>query len=417
MRGTARRRLRASLRQDASCRAACRRDGVADLCKRGTLRGLARAAVHDTIASTRAGRGVACAGAPARGPTMNVLLPPALDYPHAAPPAPGRSLEVAPGVRWLRLPLPFALDHVNVWALEDGDGHAVVDTGYGDAATRALWETHLGATLRGAPLTRVIATHYHPDHLGNAAWLARRHDLVVEMTLGEFTVAHAVHADQAGFGAADFAAHFHAHGTSDADLAALAGLGSRYRNGVPELPARHRRLVGGDTLALGGRRFAVVPGYGHSPEHAALFAAAPAPLLIAGDMLLPRISTNVAVGPSDPDGDPLARFLASLDAFAALPADTLVLPSHGLPFRGAAVRVAALRAHHAERLEALDAALRASASPQSAADVLPVLFRRPLDAQQRFFAMGEAIAHLNYLWHRGRASRVVDARGRIGFAA
>src|SRR5207237_7767668 len=132
-----------------------------------------------------------------------------------------------------------------------------------------------------------------------------------------------------------------------------------------------------------------------SPEHAALFAPQPAPLLISGDMLLPRISTNVAVGPADPDGDPLARFLRSLDAFDGLPADTLVLPSHGLPFRGVALRVAQLRAHHAVRLNELAAAVGTAHAPQSAADVIPVLFRRPLDMQQRFFAIGEAIAHPN----------------------
>jgi glyoxylase-like metal-dependent hydrolase (beta-lactamase superfamily II) len=139
-------------------------------------------------------------------------------------------------------------------------------------------------------------------------------------------------------------------------------------------------------------------------------------VLVSGDMLLPRISTNVAVGPADPDGDPLARFLDSLSAYAALPADTLVLPSHGLPFRGAAMRVAQLRAHHAERLAELEAAIAARREPASAAELLPVLFRRPLDLQQRFFAMGEAIAHLNHLWHRGVIRRAVHD-GQVRFAA
>jgi glyoxylase-like metal-dependent hydrolase (beta-lactamase superfamily II) len=160
----------------------------------------------------------------------------------------------------------------------------------------------------------------------------------------------------------------------------------------------------------------VIPGYGHSPEHAALYAAAPAPLLISGDMLLPRISTNVAVGPADAEGDPLARFLASLAPFEGLAADTLVLPSHGLPFRGAAVRVGALRAHHTARLAELEQAL-AGGEPQSAAMLLPVLFRRPLDLQQRFFAMGEAIAHLNHLWHAGRAQRIVRGDAGVRFTA
>jgi glyoxylase-like metal-dependent hydrolase (beta-lactamase superfamily II) len=341
-------------------------------------------------------------------------MPSELQFPHPTPPAPGESLEVAPGVLWLRMPLPFALDHINLWLLRDGEGHALVDTGYGDAATRALWDAHFAA-LRDAPLTRIIATHYHPDHLGNAAWLSRRFGHLVEMTQTEFLQAHAVHGNHAGSGVEDFCAHFRAHGMAEADVAALSARGNRYRKGAPELPLHYRRLLAGDRITLGTRTFTVIPGYGHSPEHAALYAAEPQPLLISGDMLLPRISTNVAVGPADAEGDPLARFLASLSPFERLPADTLVLPSHGLPFRGAGVRVAALRAHHDARLAELEQAL--VSEPQSAATLLPTLFRRPLDVQQRFFAMGEAIAHLNHLWHAGRARRVVTDDGAVRFTA
>ncbi|HSV20397.1 MAG TPA: MBL fold metallo-hydrolase [Casimicrobiaceae bacterium] len=348
---------------------------------------------------------------------MNASAPAALTFPHAAPPAPGTTLEVAPGVLWLRMPLPFALDHINLWLLREDAGYVLVDTGFGDAATRALWDVHAQSTLRGRPITRIVATHYHPDHVGNAAWLAARHGGLVHMTAGEFLTAHAVHADMPGYGVADYCTHFAAHGMSGDDVEALRARGNRYRGGAPELPARYHRLMPGDALALGPRRFTVVPGYGHSPEHAALYAAKPAPLLIAGDMLLPRISTNVAVGPADPDGDSLARFLASLDAFEGMPPDTLVLPSHGLPFRGAPLRVVDLRAHHALRLDELHGALAAAATPRAAVDVLPVLFRRPLDLQQRFFAMGEAIAHLNHLWHAGRIERQVDAQGRVRFNA
>jgi len=342
---------------------------------------------------------------------------PALEFPHAAPPPPGETVEVAPGVLWLRMPLPFALDHINLWLLRDDAGYALVDTGFGDAATRALWSAHLERTLRGAPLTRIVATHYHPDHLGNAAWLATRFGRIVEMTHSEFLTAHAVHGDSPGFGVEDYCAHFHTHGMADDDLAVLRARGNRYRPGVPELPVRYRRILAGDTLALGSRRFTVIGGYGHSPEHAALYAAEPAPLLIAGDMLLPRISTNVAVGPADPEGDSLARFLASLAAYEALPPATLVLPSHGLPFRGAGLRVAQLRAHHVERLADLARAFAATDASRTAADVLPVLFRRPLDVNQRFFAMGEAVAHLNNLWRSGLVTRVVDGAGRVRFAA
>jgi glyoxylase-like metal-dependent hydrolase (beta-lactamase superfamily II) len=342
---------------------------------------------------------------------------PALEFPHETPPPPGETLEVAPGVLWLRMPLPFALDHINLWLLREDNGYALVDTGFGDAATRALWSAHFERTLHGRPLTRIVVTHYHPDHLGNAAWLGARAGVGVAMTLSEFLTAHAVHEDGPGFGVEDYCAHFRAHGMTPDDLAVLRARGNRYRPGVPELPTRYRRLLAGDAVALGERRFTVIGGYGHSPEHAALYAAEPAPLLIAGDMLLPRISTNVAVGPADPEGDSLARFLASLSAYEALPPATLVLPSHGLPFRGATLRVGQLRAHHVERLAELARALAASAAPRTAAEVLPVLFRRPLDVNQRFFAMGEAIAHLNHLWHADRSTRVVGDDGTIRYAA
>jgi glyoxylase-like metal-dependent hydrolase (beta-lactamase superfamily II) len=174
-------------------------------------------------------------------------------------------------------------------------------------------------------------------------------------------------------------------------------------------------MIAGDRVAAGGATWQVIPGYGHSPEHAALFAGESS-LLISGDMLLPKITTNVSVWPTEPDGDPLARFLRSLDAFEALPQDTLVLPSHGLPFRGIPLRIAQLRAHHAARLQELATALASAGAPQSAADIVPVLFRRPLDLQQRFFAMGEAIAHLNHLWRSGRATRVAGS-GTIRFTA
>jgi glyoxylase-like metal-dependent hydrolase (beta-lactamase superfamily II) len=175
-------------------------------------------------------------------------------------------------------------------------------------------------------------------------------------------------------------------------------------------------MIGGDTLRFGGDDWTVIPGYGHSPEHAALYAAR-GNVLISGDMLLPRISTNVSVWPADPDGDPLARFLDSLAAFERLPGDALVLPSHGLPFRGIAARVAELRAHHEARLAELEDALRAARRPMSAGELVPVMFRRVLDLQQRFFATGEAIAHLNHLWHAGRAQRHAGDGGALRFSA
>ena len=347
---------------------------------------------------------------------MTAPHPTLLEYAFAAPPPPGDVIEVAPRVLWLRMPLPFALDHINLWLLREGGGFALVDCGYGDAPTRELWTRHFATTMGGAPITRIIATHYHPDHLGNAAWLAQRFGCTVAMTQAEFLGAHAIHDQRATHAMADTCALFRQHGMADEHLDALAGRGNHYKRGVPEIPQRFARMIAGDVVAAGGTDWQVIPGFGHSPEHAALFAAAPG-VLISGDMLLPRITTNVAVWPAEPDGDPLARFLASQDAFERLPPATLVLPSHGLPFRGIPLRVAQLRAHHAARLEELSAAIAAAAVPQSAVDVLPLLFRRPLDLQQRFFAMGEAIAHLNHLWRAGRVKRLAAPDGALRFAA
>jgi glyoxylase-like metal-dependent hydrolase (beta-lactamase superfamily II) len=208
---------------------------------------------------------------------------------------------------------------------------------------------------------------------------------------------------------------FRAHGMAAEDVDALAARGNRYRHGVPELPSSFRRLLAGDVVSAGGTSWQVIPGHGHSPEHASLFAAA-RNVLVSGDMLLPKISTNVSVWPSDPDGDPLGRFLDSLTAFENLRPDALVLPSHGLPFRGIPLRVAQLRAHHDARLAELMEAIAAAGAPVSAAQMVPILFRRTLDLQQRFFAMGEAIAHLNYLWRRGRVRRTLADDGTLRFA-
>jgi glyoxylase-like metal-dependent hydrolase (beta-lactamase superfamily II) len=336
-------------------------------------------------------------------------------YPFTSPPAAGEAIEVAPGIRWIRMPLPFALDHINLWLLGEGDGVAIVDSGYGDAPTRELWARHLAATLSGRAPAHIIVTHFHPDHVGNAAWLAARFGLPVWMNAAEFLTAHAVREGHAGHALADTCALFRSHGVLPDHIAALEARGNAYARGVPELPRSYRRVFPGSAHRLGGSDFRVIAGYGHSPEHASLFAA-DRRVLISGDMLLPKISTNVAVWPAEPEADALARFLTSLEAFESLPEDTLVLPSHGLPFRGIRARVEALRDHHRARLTELVDAIRQAGGVATAAEVVPVLFRRELDLQQRFFAIGEAIAHLNHLAASGRLVRETSAGGRVRFA-
>ena len=337
--------------------------------------------------------------------------PGALEFPFPEPPRPGEALAVADGLWWLRMPLPFALDHINLWLLRDGEGVTVVDTGFNSDATRSAWDTVFGSH---PPAVRVIATHYHPDHLGLAGWLAERFGIGLWTTQAEYLTAHAVWDAAAGYEPEALVALYRSHGLTGERLAAVDDRGNSYRRSVWKLPRTYRRIADGETLRVGGRDWRVIVGTGHAPEHAALRCASLG-VLISGDMLLPRISTNTSVWSLEPDGDPVGQFLCSIERFTALPPETLVLPSHGLPFRGAATRVAALAAHHEDRLAELLEATRAG--PVAAADVLLVLFRRRLDNHQLFFAMGEAIAHLNHLHRRGAVTRSLGEDGVYRFRA
>lgn len=337
-----------------------------------------------------------------------------LDFPFPTPPAPGSVTQVAPGVLWLRMPLPFQLDHINLWLLRDDDGWSIVDSGIGNGATRELWQKVFAAALGGLPVRSVIVTHYHPDHAGNAAWLCERFAAELWMTQGEYLTAHAVRAGGAGYTTEAVLRVFRRNGLDEAHAAKMATRGNPYGRLVPEFPSSYRRILEGDEMVIDGRRWRVIVGYGHAPEHASLYCDE-LKLLIAGDMLLSTISTNVSVWSIDPEGDPLKLFLDSIRRYRELPADTLVLPSHGLPFRGARERVAELEAHHAAHFaELLEVCERDGA--RSARELIPVLFHRPLDQHQMFFAMGEAIAHLHYLYYAGRMSREEGADAIVRYA-
>ncbi|HTP61280.1 MAG TPA: MBL fold metallo-hydrolase [Burkholderiales bacterium] len=339
------------------------------------------------------------------------------EYPHANPPSPGTTIEVAPGVHWLRMALPFQLDHINLWLLEDGPkedpGWLIIDTGLGNEATRAVWDRIFADKIGGRPVKRVLVTHYHPDHAGNAAWLCARTGAELWMTRGEYLTVHAARHGAAGYSPEAQRDLFLTNGLDEAQANALLTRGGLYKTMVPDFPYSHRRLFGGERIEVGGRGWKVMLGYGHAPEHVSLYCEA-LNLLVSGDMLLPRISTNVAVRPIDPWSNPLRLFLESIGRYRELPADVFVLPSHGLPFRGAHARIAQLEVHHAERLAELQASC--AAAPRSAQEVLEVLFRRKLDTGQIFFAMGEAIAHLHYLHYEGKLARSVGKDGVARFA-
>ena len=322
---------------------------------------------------------------------------PVVTYAYTDPPPPGVAREVAPGVHWVRMPLPFALEHINLWLLEDGPGWTIVDCGYGTAQTKSHWDRLFETTLAGRPVRRILVTHFHPDHFGLAEWLAARTGAPVHITVAEFESAHAWFSGLPGYTREAFFELYHEHGLEPVDDMGDFLRGNLYQKGVPGVPERCTRLTDGERFAIGRREWRVVTGHGHSPDHAALHCEA-LDVLISGDMVLPRISTNVSVQPTHPDADPLREFLDSLVRYAALDRDTLVLPSHGLPFRGLAARAAALRAHHDARLDELR---RACATPQHAAALMPLLFPRRLDLHQTFFAMGETLSHLQYLVHSG----------------
>ena len=337
-------------------------------------------------------------------------------------PAPGTTLELAPGVRWLRMGLPFALDHINLWLLRDEQdgvqGWTIIDCGIADDATRALWEAIFEHELQGLPVLRVIVTHMHPDHIGLAHWLCERwstasRECRLWISATDWSAARmASHADTA-FGGEGAATFFALHGLLDpASLAKVRARSNYYAGMVPQVPRRYRRLMDGMQITIGGRRWTCIAGYGHAPEHISLHQPE-AGLLIAGDMVLPRISTNVMVVDIEPEGDPLPLYLDSIAALRALPADTLVLPSHGKPFTGLHERIGQLIAHHDERfVEVLQACAEA---PCSAADLLPVLFKRKLDLHQTTFAMGESIAHLHALAGRGQLRPAPGADGVLRY--
>ena len=315
--------------------------------------------------------------------------------------------EVAPGVLWLRMPLPFALNHINLWALEDEDGWTLVDTGISDDITRGLWEQLFAGPLAGRKVVRLIVTHYHPDHAGLAGWLSERFGVELWMTRAEWLYARMLRSDTDAAMIEGQAAFYLQAGASAEYIEGVRRAGAVYAERVSTIPRVYRRIHGGDEINIGGRRWRVVIGLGHAPEHACLFCAEEN-LLIGGDMVLPRITPNVSVWANEPEANPLADFLSSLRGIRALPAETLVLPSHNEPFRGLHERIDEVGHHHEERLEKLASLIE---EPRTAMDVARGLFTRPLDQHQTGFAIGETLAHIHMLCDRGGATREAGADG------
>ena len=328
--------------------------------------------------------------------------PPAgMEHPFAAAPADGEAVAVGPGILWIRMPLPFALDHINLWLLREDRGWTAIDTGIASDEVRSLWQGVFAGPMGGDPLDRLVVTHFHPDHVGLAGWLAERTGAGLVMTLAEWLMATLLHGDSGGSLAAAQVTFYRRHGLADEWLDVLGSRGNTYRRRIAPPPMTFSRIADGDTLTLGGETWRVIVGTGHAPEHACLYNP-DRHILVSGDQVLPRITPNISLLAAQPDGNPLGDYLESLGRFRELPEDTLVLPSHGHPFRGLHSRLDLLARHHEERLGEV---LLACDRPRTAAEILPVLFRRELDAHQIMFAMGESLSHLAWLEHAGRLSR------------
>lgn len=331
-----------------------------------------------------------------------------IQYEFADRPEAGETMPVASGIIWLRMPLPFALGHINLWLLEDEDGWTIIDTGVFTEITRNVWQKTFGGAMQNRPLRRVIATHLHPDHAGCAGWLAEQSNVELWMPREEYLLCRILVADTGRPTPEAGIRFYHAAGFPPEAMSHYQKMFGMFGKYVAPLPESYRRLKDGDGVRIGEREWEVVVGRGHSPEHACLFCAE-LNVLISGDQLLPTISSNVSVYPTEPAANPLEDWLASLAAMKEkIPADVLVLPSHGKPFRGAHERLQSLIDEHHDCLDDLETLCR---QPQRALDVFPSLFRSPINENNLIMATGESMAHLHYLLYQGRLSVRTDRDG------
>lgn len=333
---------------------------------------------------------------------------PDIDYEFEATPELGDTQTVLNGVHWLRMPLPFALDHINLWLFRDNDGWAIVDSGVGTNTSKKVWEQTFVGAMQGTPVSRVIVTHLHPDHVGCAGWLADRFDVDLWMTRQEYLLCRILSADT-GRDVPDAGVDFYlAAGFPDDALSRYREMFGMFGKFVTQLPESYRRLYDGLCGPIGDHEWEVVVGRGHSPEHACLFSEE-LNLLVSGDQILPAISANVSVYPTEPHANPLKDWIDSLRAIKTrIPADVLVLPAHGKPFRGAHARIDQLVDGHLSRLDAL---LDYCREPRRAVDVFPTLYRAEITSDNLIFATGEAIAHLHYLLAENAITAEADSDG------
>lgn len=330
---------------------------------------------------------------------------PSLAYPLGDPPEAGFAREVAPGVKWVRMPLPFALKWINLWLIADGPGWTLVDTGVGTDETRQHWNKLFAEALEGKPITRVICTHMHPDHVGLSGWITRKFGCRLWISRLEYTMCRSLASDTGIDVPQDAIQFYREAGWDEAALDSYRMRFGGFGKSMLRLPDSFHRVKDGDDIEIGGRIWRVVTGSGHSPEHVCLWQEELG-LFISGDQLLPRISSNVSVFPTEPDADPLTDWLESCAKLQrAVPGDVLVLPAHNEPFIGAHARLQHLIDGHERAMSRVEKRLREA--PRRSIDLFGALFAREIGLDLLNMATGESIAHLNCLIGRGRARRVL----------
>ena len=330
-----------------------------------------------------------------------------LIFPFKQAPEPGALTEITSGVYWLRMPLPLALDHINLYLLEDTDGWWIIDTGIKSDVTQQYWSAIFKTQLQGKPIKAVLATHMHPDHIGQAGWLCNQWRVPLYMSFGEYYAARCfmqTSADDFSWQAEEY---FRSTGLPDNFFVQMKQNFSGFNSIVEPLPGSFTRLREDQQLTINGQQWRVIIGSGHSPEHVCLYCEA-LEVMISGDQIIAGISSNVSVMAIEPQANPLDCWLKSLHKLKQLPQSTLVLPAHKLPFIGIKARAAELQAHHAEHLQAL---INTCAEKKTAVQLLPVLFKRKLDDKVMMMALGECVAHLRYLCQQQRLQRLTDEDG------
>lgn len=338
---------------------------------------------------------------------------PMLEFFVETAPESGAVTKIANGIYWLRMPLPMTgLNHINLWILKDGPGWAIVDTGIGSRDSKEIWKSVFKGLMKGKTVTKVIATHLHPDHTGLAGWLCRKFDAPLYMTRGEYFLCRLMAADT-GNPAPDYALRFYARaGFTPPQIELYKQRFGGFGKAITPMPEGYTRIQADDVVTIDGSPWRILIGAGHSPEHACLLNEAEN-ICITGDQLLPNISSNVSVWPTESEGNPLEDWIDSCKMLTAeLPEDVLVLPAHGIPFRGAHRRLAKLIDHHEKALQRLYAFCT---TPKMATEVYSCLFRREITDSNRIMAVGESLAHLNCLVARGRMSRRVNDAGQYTY--